>query len=246
MHSSRRPSRLTCARTMVRRSEHVGRRLWPKHGELDRSYKWRSFFTEPVKWVLFHVPRDSLRAYALQNGYTSIELPSVEDGLRHEDVTLAHLAKAVLPALAAGDPAQSGFLDHIFHAVIDHIVRSYCTVCQQSSRDRAPLAVWQLRRVEQYAGANLGQKITIADLASVCGLSTNHFGSSFKRAVGYSPHQWLLEQRVDRAKRLLVETDDTLSEIAAALGFADQSHFTSVFSRRAKVSPAAWRRASVV
>ena len=56
------------------------------------------------------------------------------------------------------------------------------------------------------------------------------------------PHQWLLHQRVKAAKQLMGVRDLPLSEIAISAGFANQSHFTRVFSSIAGVSPAAWRR----
>ena len=85
-------------------------------------------------------------------------------------------------------------------------------------------------------------RIAIAELARKCGLSASHFARAFRRSVGVAPYQWLLHQRVARAKALLAETPTPLAEIAVACGFADQSHFTRVFTRLVGERPAAWRR----
>jgi transcriptional regulator GlxA family with amidase domain len=60
--------------------------------------------------------------------------------------------------------------------------------------------------------------------------------------VGTSPYRWLLLQRVSRAKSLLRKADWSLADIAAACGFADQSHFTRVFTSIVGASPGAWRK----
>jgi AraC family transcriptional regulator len=83
----------------------------------------------------------------------------------------------------------------------------------------------------------------VAELAAMCGLSPSHFRYAFRQTIGAPPHQWLLEQRIEKAKDLLVNTTASLCEIGLETGFPDQSHFTRVFSQRVKTSPAAWRKA---
>jgi AraC-like DNA-binding protein len=105
------------------------------------------------------------------------------------------------------------------------------------------LASWQERRAKELLRADLSGDICLQELASACRLSSSHFSQAFKQTVGCPPHQWLLHQRVEQAKNLILNTKLPLCEIALATGFADQSHFTRVFSQRVKASPAAWRRA---
>jgi transcriptional regulator GlxA family with amidase domain len=105
------------------------------------------------------------------------------------------------------------------------------------------LAPWQERRAKELLMADLSGDLSLPDLAHACCLSTSHFSHAFRQTIGCPPHQWLLAQRVERAKQLILNTRQPLSEIALATGFADQSHFTRVFTQRVKASPAAWRRA---
>ena len=79
-------------------------------------------------------------------------------------------------------------------------------------------------------------------IASEFGLSVSHFSRAFRISTGQPPHQWLLRQRVEAAKQLMTVRDLALAEIAISAGFANQSHFTRVFSAVVGVSPAAWRR----
>jgi AhpD family alkylhydroperoxidase len=108
---------------------------------------------------------------------------------------------------------------------------------------RGGLAPWQVRRTEQILSENLDGEVTLAHLASECRLSVGHFARAFKQTTGQPPHRWLLAQRVEHAKRLLLTSALPLANIAPACGFADQSHFTRVFSQMVGAGPGAWRRA---
>ena len=74
--------------------------------------------------------------------------------------------------------------------------------------------------------------------ASVCGLSARHFARAFRQSTGLSPHRWLMQLRIERARELLAARDFSLTEIALACGFADQSHFRRVFTATTGMSPA--------
>jgi AraC-like DNA-binding protein len=74
-------------------------------------------------------------------------------------------------------------------------------------------------------------------------LSVSHFSRAFRRTVGAAPHSWLLTHRIEVAKAKLRDRRLSLSDVALACGFADQSHLTRVFTRIVGVSPGAWRRA---
>ena len=79
-------------------------------------------------------------------------------------------------------------------------------------------------------------------IAAEFDLSVSYFSRAFRTSTGLPPHQWLLRQRVNAAKQLMTVRDLPLSEIAISAGFANQAHFTRVFSALAGVSPGAWRR----
>lgn len=99
----------------------------------------------------------------------------------------------------------------------------------------------QLRALE-VIDARLGAAIGVADLARACNLSPSRFAYSFKQTTGMSPHRWLTMRRIARAKELLGTADTTLAQVALAAGFADQSHFTHVFTAEVGIPPGEWRR----
>ncbi len=103
------------------------------------------------------------------------------------------------------------------------------------------LAGWQLRRVIGHIEENLGQSLACCELAAVARLSTGHFCRAFKTSVGEPPHAYVIRQRIRHAQRLMLRTDDALSEIACICGLTDQAHLTRLFRRVVGNTPRAWR-----
>ena len=110
---------------------------------------------------------------------------------------------------------------------------------------RGGLAPWQERRAKELMSATLNEQIPLSRLASECGLSVRHFARAFRLSTGMPPHRWLLKYRVDHAKKLMRMRAWSLADIASFCGFADQSHFTRVFTANGGVSPGLWRRMNV-
>lgn len=105
-----------------------------------------------------------------------------------------------------------------------------------------PICPQILSRLNDYIRAHLDQDLTLADLASVAGLSPSHFLKSFKEAVGETPHRYLTEHRVKHARDQLEQTNLSLAEIAYSSGFASQSHMTDVFRSKLSISPGRYRK----
>lgn len=104
------------------------------------------------------------------------------------------------------------------------------------------LAGWQIRHAVEYIEAHLESSIRIKDLAALSRLSASHFSRAFKKSFGQAPMTYVTGQRVLLAKRLLLTTEESMSQIALACGMCDQAHLTRVFRRLVGDSPMAWRR----
>lgn len=113
-----------------------------------------------------------------------------------------------------------------------------------SRRPKSGLPKWRFKRVAAYIDENLGESITLADMAQAAGLSRMHFAAQFRIATGVRPHEFLLRRRIERAQEMLLETRDPLVEIALAVGFQTQAHFTTVFRRFVGDTPYQWRCAN--
>jgi AraC family transcriptional regulator len=108
---------------------------------------------------------------------------------------------------------------------------------------RGGLAPWQVRRVTAYIEEHLASTIRLQDLASIARLSHSHFCRAFKESIGHPAHAYVMRRRVQRAQGLMLTSAESLSQIAAQCGMADQAHFCKLFRRLVGESPNAWRRA---
>jgi AraC family transcriptional regulator len=99
-----------------------------------------------------------------------------------------------------------------------------------------------LEQVIDYIKVNLAQDLSILDLASLTSMSESHFSRSFKQLVGIAPYQYLMQQRVERAKQLLKEQAISIRDIALDCGFANQTHLTKVFRQMTGVTPKAYQK----
>ena len=186
--------------------------------------------SESLHGVTFHLPRK-----AVDTG--------VEDaGVSIEDPVVRHLLAALFPTTAKPDGAHPMFRDHVVLALMAHLGRQYGGVGREGGTSSGGLAAWQERRAKELMRATLQEEIPVSLVARECGLSVRHFARAFRKSAGVSPHRWLLNQRVECARKLLRDGIMPLAEVALACGFADQSHFTRVFRAVAGVSPGAWRR----
>ncbi|WFU26875.1 helix-turn-helix transcriptional regulator [Bradyrhizobium sp. CB1717] len=118
---------------------------------------------------------------------------------------------------------------------------------QPAERGERPiqgLQKWRLKRVLDYIDNHFCRKIALADLAAAAGLSRMHFAAQFRTATGCRPHEFILRQRIRRAKDLLRDCEMPIVEIALAVGFQSQAHFTTTFRRFTGNTPSRWRNAA--
>jgi AraC family transcriptional regulator len=109
-------------------------------------------------------------------------------------------------------------------------------------RFRGGLAGGALRRVRLYIDEHLGERISLDELARQARVSRFHFARQFRLSTGESPMAYLRRMRIERSKSILQTREATIAEVAAGLGFSDQSHFTRTFGRLVGVSPRSFAR----
>lgn len=103
------------------------------------------------------------------------------------------------------------------------------------------LTTAQLRRVAVFIEDNLDGPLTLPLLAAQTGLSPSHFARRFKASTGMAPHGYVLARRINAAKKILLESEMPLAEIALATGFSSQGHFTGMFRRHVGITPGSYR-----
>jgi AraC family transcriptional regulator len=137
------------------------------------------------------------------------------------------------------------FVDQLSLAIGIHVTHRYGNAARKTVTERAKgrrLSPRGMAAVQDMMRDRLHGDIAIKDLARACSLSESAFLRAFRETTGKTPHQFLIQERVEKARDLLAFSSLTLSEIAAACGFADQSHFSRIFSRIVGTAPGTWRR----
>lgn len=98
------------------------------------------------------------------------------------------------------------------------------------------------RRVAEYVDVRLTERICVSEMAALADLSRSHFCRAFRSTFGMPPHVYVETKRIERAQRLMLETDMSLLEIALACGYCDAAHFSNAFRRASGMAPSIWRR----
>lgn len=123
-----------------------------------------------------------------------------------------------------------------------HLLLTHVAEIPRTSPLCGGLSPQDYRRIEEFLESNLAVDISLQELAAVVGLSPFHFCRMFKQTTGMSPFQWRKQCRVKRAQELLLSTDQTITEIAARVGYSDPSQLASVFRSVLNIAPLQFRR----
>ncbi|WP_344101716.1 AraC family transcriptional regulator [Nocardiopsis rhodophaea] len=158
------------------------------------------------------------------------------------DPLLAMMVERLVTEYERPEPVDALYVQALVQAVAAHVVR------MSSERSATPprvggLSPRRMAHVEDYINAHLRDRLRLEDLADAAGLSSSHFTRAFRASTGQSPHQYVLRLRLDRARRALQATGDSIAHIAEATGFADQSHLTRTMRRHLGITPSALRAA---
>ena len=162
------------------------------------------------------------------------------------DDAIARRARAMAGELAAGELGHGAMLDSMVRQLVIHLLRTHLTVRKSDKIElsRAGPVDRRLRRALEFMHDNYSGGLSLEDVASAAYLSEYHFARLFKEIIGVTPHVYLANLRLERARKLLAETGLAISEVASMVGYHSQSHFTKVFKSITGVTPRAYRESS--
>jgi AraC family transcriptional regulator len=204
--------------------------LVPRHFE-----KW--FRNEDLHALCVPISDAALTA-ASDGGNSEVELRRTD---KLVDARLGALVEAVNAERIAGFPSGKLFLNSVEQAIAVALVDGYAVRHRSVRRYRGGLGSARLRRIEELVHAKIEDELSLRELAQSVDLSTAHFSRMFRESTGETPHQFLLRQRVERAKEMLRSAEARVMDVAVACGFKTQQHFAQVFRHVCGASPTEYR-----
>ena len=157
------------------------------------------------------------------------------------DLRLAALVKAVNAERIAGFPSGRLFLDSIEQAIAAALVDAYRGQSRSVRSLRGGLGPARLRKIKKFVQAKVEDDLTLIEMAQAVDLSPAHFSRMFHKSTGETPHQFVLRNRIERAKEMLSGAEARVLDVAVACGFKTQQHFARVFRRICGTSPTEYR-----
>jgi AraC family transcriptional regulator len=160
---------------------------------------------------------------------------------RTRNPQLEAIALLLLSELKQDNLGSRLYIESLSNLLAVQLLRQYSASKPNLRVYESGLPQHQLMQVLDYIHDHLEQEIKLADLAELLGMSQFHFSHLFKQTIGIAPYQYLLQQRIERAKQLLKQTDQSVIEIALSCGFNSHSHLSKQFRQITGLTPTAYR-----
>ena len=184
------------------------------------------------KWTEFRGPVvESLRRSGVLDPTSSVRKGALAAGLE--------IAIDAVHARVRNTPPRPGFDPELSARMLGAL--AVWQACGRASPARSRL-VRAVAEAEQHLAEHLAEPVNMEALARRLGVAYSHFRRAFKLHTGFAPWQYMLQQRLDRARRLLSSGDNTLEDIAARLGFSSAFHLSAAFKQAFGLAPDKWRR----
>jgi AraC family transcriptional regulator len=157
------------------------------------------------------------------------------------DAQVSRLIRFLYDEMTGPGQASPLYIHGIAQALAVHLVRNYRNQ-QANLRSANALPAYKLQRVIERMQAGIATDFSLAAVAGEADMSEFHFSRMFRKATGQAPSQYFIQLRLDEARRLLLNSDMSVIEIALEVGYSSPSHFAHLFKRHAGVTPGEYRR----
>jgi AraC family transcriptional regulator len=191
---------------------------------------------DPPRYVAIMISERFLQAQL--RAYPGARLPSLEERFWPSSPELVRGVKEFLIEHDAGMPGRAALLEAHALRITHLILRMLLGLAGFSQRIARRM---NINHAVEYLHAHLDAPVTVGQMARAAALSVSHFTREFRKEMGKSPKQYLLRVRLAQAKRLLMQGDANITEVALRTGFANAGHFSLAFRRAFGVTPSAFR-----
>jgi AraC family transcriptional regulator len=199
-----------------------------------------------VDFVSIQIHPGLINKLAAEMGLTRATAEIVFRGSCATDETIAVMARIIAGEVTDEKPGRELMLDALVRQLAIHLLRSHLSVRKsaQVELSRVGPVDRRLRRALEFMHDNYGRELALEEIAAAAYLSEYHFARLFKQITGATPHVYLANLRIEKARRMLVETTLPIIEIAAMVGYQSQSHFSKIFKSVTGLTPRAYRDSS--
>ncbi|MEL6352566.1 MAG: AraC family transcriptional regulator [Cyanobacteria bacterium J06627_28] len=202
------------------------------------SYSWES--TDEA--LLFLLTPGFLQRLATQTGCLNPDQIELRPILLDHDPQIEQLARAFAHEMQTQGLGGRLYTESLANCLAIHLLRHYCTIPAQLPPPVGGLSRDRLCQTLDLIHASLDQSLGLETLAAAVGLDVYYFSRLFRQSMGISPYQYVLQQRIEKAKSLLQNQALTVTAIALECGFTDSSHLARQFRKTMGMSPRDYRR----
>ncbi len=233
------------AKRVRRRSQHVAKTVDVQCGSLSvvpAKSEWHWSTEGPIGFAHIYLPPRGVDR-VVQEDFDRNPAPiELSDSIGHVSGSLNRLYQAILDEIETPSLACSLMMDTLYHAFLVRLLSECSNLSSSVPAMPHRLAPHRLRRVIEYIDANLADDIALQDLAAVAGTSRFHFSRAFREATGVPPYRFVVSKRVEAARSLLIESELSLSEVAARTGFRSAAQLGAMFTQSLGETPTRFRR----
>ena len=207
--------------------------IWLKPDSHNGFWSWK----DADECLIFAIAPDFLRQIATENDFANADTVEILPVLNRYDSQLQNLAILFQQEIVNNQSGNKMYMESLSNMLAVHLLRHYCTFPVKESEYTGGLPSYKLKQITNYINAHLAEDISLGELASQVKLSQSHFSHLFRQSTGKSPYKFLIQQRIDRAQKLLLKQDMAIADIAISVGFYDQSHLSRHMKKLLGVSP---------
>ena len=207
--------------------------IWLKPNSHNGFWSWEN----SDECLLFAIAPNFLRQIAADNDFSNADSVEILPILNKHDSRLHNLVMLFQQEIANTETGNRMYLESLSNMLAVHLLRHYCVFPTQIKEYSGGLPTYKLKQVTDYIYSHLTDNISLGELASHVKLSQSHFSHLFRQSTGKSPYQFLIQQRIDRAQKLLLEDNMAIADVAISVGFYDQSHLSRHMRKLLGISP---------
>lgn len=212
---------------------------------LTRSQLSHWHWTEDVTVTHVYLTQDFVSNIAREFTGRGVDEVSLNDVLRTDDPILTGAVCTIASEARSPTHGSDLYIEAVGRQLVIHLLRNYADIKLCREAGRGLLSPAHRARALEFIEENLHRHLELGEIAAKLNMGVSTFSRHFSETFGQPPYAYVTERRLDRARRLLEETQRPAKDIAVTCGFSDQPHLTRMFSRRYGVSPAAFRKQDI-